>query len=197
MHRRREVDGVEALEPVAVLRVGEHPANLLDEGGFRVRHEKGRVHLHEVGLDVVARLSRTRAADHHDVEVSVVLQVEALAPRGHGVVLGEKDVAVGLIGVSERLALLAGAPAGAARLLARAVVADEHGVAQPHQPYRYGEPAAVEQGHRLEREGQRGRRDVRGQRGHDLHVAVEEGAVVQLQQHAETHWYLKNISTSA
>lgn len=112
-----------------------------------------------------------------------MLQVEVLAPRGDGVVLGEQDVAVGLIGVSERLALLASTPAGAARLLARAVIADEHGEAQPHQPHREEETASVEQRHRLEREGQGGRRDVCGQRGHDLHVAVEEGAVVQIHQH--------------
>ena len=57
-----------------------------------VGHEAARVHLHDVGLDVAARLARARAADDEHVAVAVVFPRMPRARHRHAVVLGEDDV---------------------------------------------------------------------------------------------------------
>ena len=153
MHRLIEVDGVEALDLVSVIR--EEEPCVLEERALRVRDEEVGVELHDVRGDVVEGLARAGAADHEDVEVAVEFRVELWPVQREAVVLGEDEVVV-LVGlVLEHLALLEGAPARAAALLTGAEVADEGDVPEPEEPDDDEDAESHEQG--------RGRHvDVRG-----------------------------------
>ena len=76
---------------VVVAVLDEHLQRLVRDRELRVGHEVVAVELHQVGLDEVARLARAGAADDDDVEVAVVLLVEAQARHRQPVVLGENE----------------------------------------------------------------------------------------------------------
>ena len=144
MHGLVEVDGVEALDLIPVVR--EQVARVLQERALGVGDEVVGVQLHDVGGDVVERLAGAGAADDQHVQVPVQLGIVFGPVEGESVVLGEDQVVV-LVGlVLECLALLEGAPACRTALLARTVVAHEGHKPQPHQPHHAEHAEADEQG---------------------------------------------------
>ena len=175
MLRFGEVDGVEGLHLVAVVR--EQPARLADQRSLRVRHEVVRVKLHEVRLHVVARLAGAGSAHDHHVQVAVRLKVEFLLLDSQAVFLCEDEVVRGVGLVLESQALLLAAPLGGPGLLAGAVVADEDNVAQPDKPNDGAQYEAVEQRHHVEVEVKRVRDEGLKAAHHlvpQLHVEPED-----------------------
>ena len=65
VHRFGKLDGIEHLDPIPV--VPEEVTALRKGGAFGIRQEIAGIELHEVGFDVVARLTRTGTTDDHDV----------------------------------------------------------------------------------------------------------------------------------
>ena len=156
MHRAGEVGRVEGAYVVSG--VLEHPADIAEEGSLGIGDEEVGVCLHEVGLDVVARLARSGAAEHADVAVAVVLEVEALRLEREREVPREQDVVRLVFPVHERSSLLEGSPAGGAVLLALAVRARAHEAARPDRPgYACGHEAHGKR-HGLRREPRFGNR---------------------------------------
>ena len=144
VHRLIEVDGVEGLHLVAVVR--EQEPSVLEERALGVGDEVARVELADVRSDVVERLAGARAAHDQHVQVAVQFGVELGAVQGETEVLREDEVVVLRGEVAELLALLERAPACRTALLTGAEVAHEGDVAQPEEPDEYAHGQARQHG---------------------------------------------------
>ena len=132
MHGFIEIDGVERLHLVAVVR--EQEPRVLEERALGVGDEIARVELADVRSDIVERLAGAGAAHDQHVQVAVEFGVELGAVQGEAEVLGEDEVVVLRGEVAKLLALLERAPACRTALLTGAEVAHEGDVAQPEEP---------------------------------------------------------------
>ena len=132
MHGLIEVDGVERLHLVAVVR--EQETRVLEERALGVGDEIARVELADVRGDVVERLAGAGAAHDQHVQVAVEFGVELGAVQGEAEVLREDEVVVLRGEVAELLALFERAPSCRTALLTGAEVAHEGEVAQPKEP---------------------------------------------------------------
>ena len=132
VHRAGEVGRVEGAYVVSGIL--EHPADIAEEGSLGIGDEEVGVCLHEVGLDVVARLAGARPSQDADVSVAVVLEVEALRLEREREVPREKDVVGGILPVHECAPLLECSPAGRTMFLSLSVRARAHEVACPDRP---------------------------------------------------------------
>ena len=94
MHRLFEVDGIEHLDAVAAAL--QQLSGFQQHGAFRVGHDVGAVHLHEIGLDEKARLTGTGAADHQHVFIARCFRVFRAVVHRQFLRLRQNDIVSGV-----------------------------------------------------------------------------------------------------
>ena len=89
MHRFIEFDGVEHFNAVTV--VPEKISALWKGCSFRIGQKVACIKLHEIRFYIVTGLARAGTADNHDIEVSVMFEVELRFFQGKTIIFREAE----------------------------------------------------------------------------------------------------------
>lgn len=157
MHRFIEFDGVEHFNAVTV--VPEKISALWKGCSFRIGQKVACIKLHEIRFYIVTGLARAGPADNHDIEVSVMFEVELRFFQGKAIIFREEKIVGRIRLILEGDSFFKGAPFRRPGFLSIAIVTGIHECVEPDDKNRNGESDCIQHGNRCHRDSGRRRDD--------------------------------------
>ena len=146
MHRFIEFDGVEHFNAVTV--VPEKISALWKGCSFRIGQKVACIKLHEIRFYIVTGLARAGTADNHDIEVSVMFEVELRFFQGKTIIFREEKIVGRIRLILEGDSFFKGAPFRRPGFLSIAIVTGIHECVEPDDKNRNGESDCIQHGNR-------------------------------------------------
>lgn len=144
MHRFIEFDGVEHFNAVTV--VPEKISALWKGCSFRIGQKVACIKLHEIRFYIVTGLARAGTTDDHDIEVSIMFEVELRFFQGKAIVFREEKIVGWIRLVLEGDSLFKSTPFCRSGFLSIAIVAGIHERIEPDNENCDGESDCIKHG---------------------------------------------------
>ena len=144
MHRFIEFDGVEHFNAVTV--VSEKISAFWKGCSFRIGQKVACIKLHEIRFYIVTGLARAGTADDHDIEVSIMFEVELRFFQGKAIIFREEKIVGRIRLILEGDSFFKGTPFRRPGFLSIAIVAGIHECIEPDDENRDGESDCIQHG---------------------------------------------------